>query len=250
MPVVKKLNNPIQESAYGKLNILIADDHAVTADLEVDILQKSGFIAQKVSTIDEMKYILGREKIDIVLMDYNFKRGQGIQEIKRAKSKSRNSKVKFLVTSVQGYDDIKEKSYANQCDLFLVKPIQRSFLIQEIKKLAKQNYRRTERVECNIAFIIINGQNIFETAAIDISSDGAHLLDKESKINPYIGLEISVEFILPKSPDVIKTKGQVVRITDQGFGLRFLNISENDKNKIKNYILTNSVDVHSAHYYL
>jgi DNA-binding response OmpR family regulator len=250
MPVVKKLNNSIQENTYGRLNILVADDHTMTADLEADTLRKSGFLVHKVSTIDEMKHTLGREKIDIVLMDYSFKKGQGIQEIKKAKSKSKNSKVKFLVTSVQSYDDIKENSYENQCDLFLIKPIQRSILIQEIKKLAKQDYRRTERLKCDIPFIVINGQNVYETVAIDISSEGTHLLDKESKINPYVGLELSLEFILPKTSEIIKVKGLIVRITEQGFGIKFHNISENDKNKIKNYILTSSVNVRSVHYYL
>ena len=166
------------------------------------------------------------------------------------KNKSRNSKVRFLVTSVQTHEDIKENAYANHCDFFLVKPLPKAILIQEIKKLAKQEYRRSERVICNIPFIVINEQNVYESTAIDISADGSHLLDKEKKINPYVGLELAIEFILPKTSDIIKSKGLVVRITEEGFGLKFQNISENDKNKIKNYILTNSVSMRSVHYYL
>lgn len=250
MPVVKKLNNSIQESTYGMLNILIADDHSMSANLEGNSLKMSGFLITIVSTIDDMKRVLSLEKIDIVIMDYYFKKGQGIQEIKRAKSKSRNSKVKFLVTSIQGDEDIKKNAYANHCDLYLVKPMPRPTYILEIKKLAKQQYRQVERVKCNIAFTVINGQDIHETTAIDISSDGAHLLDKGSKINPSVGLELSMEFSLPKISDIIKTKGIIVRITEEGFGLKFQDISARDKDKIKHYILTSSVSVHSVDYYL
>ncbi len=250
MPVVKKLNNPVSESTYGKLNVLVADDHDITTNLEVNILLQAGFLAYQASTIDEMKYVLSHEKIDIVLMDHGFKKGQGIHEIKNAKSKSKNSKVRFLITSVQAHEDIKENAYINHCDFFLVKPLPKAILIQEIKKLAKQDYRRSERVICSIPFIVIKEQNVYETTAIDISDDGSHLLDKEKKINPYVGLELAIEFILPKTSDIIKSKGLVVRITEEGFGLKFQNISENDKIIIKNYILTNGDSMHSFHYYL
>lgn len=247
----KNLNKIDKESSSGKLTILLVDDHEMSARLEEDALKKIGGFNVKITTsIDGMKYILSHEKIDVVMFDYTFKNGRALHEIRIAKSRSRNTKVKFIVTSIQNHDDIKDHCYENNCDLFMVKPIQRSAMIQEIKKISKKDYRRAERAKCKITTKVTKDQNVYETIAIDISSDGAHLLDKEKKINPYVGLEVDLEFLLPNSLEIIKCIGTVVRFTEKGFGLKFEKINEENKNKIINYISKNNVNSQSTMYYL
>ncbi len=161
-----------------------------------------------------------------------------------------NKKVRFVISSVQNTQEIKDISNSHHGDLFLVKPLPRHSMIQELKKLAKQDFRKSIRTKCHIPFTIIFNNNIFQTFAIDISTEGSHLLDKENKLNAYVGMELNFEFMLPKTPELIKAKGIIVRITEEGFGLKFNNISKSDKNKIEDYISKNSLEVKSIHYYL
>ena len=232
MSIASKTNSIPEENTFGKLKILIADESLKGHNLS-DSLNQFGFITRTVSSVDEIGYILNLEKFDIVIVDYNFKNNRAVQEIKKMKFKSRNTKVKFLVTSVQNEKNIKENSFLNQCDHFLVKPIPLPDMIQELKKLAKQEYRKSERMRCHIAFSVTKDQNNFNTTATDISPDGVHLLDNNKKINFEVGSEIHLEFKLPKTQEIIKCQGIVVRISQVGFGIKFHSISDKDKNLIK-----------------
>ncbi|KAB8038013.1 response regulator [Silvanigrella paludirubra] len=250
MPVVKNLNNLNQENKATKIHLLLLEEHSFVASLEASSLTKAGFQVTLANSLDEMNKSLIHEKIDIVIMDYFFQRGKAVKEIKNAKLKSLNKNVRFVISSVQNTQEVKDISNTYHGDLFLVKPIARQSMIQELKKLAKQDFRKSVRTKCNIPFTIFFKNNIFQTFAIDISSEGSHLLDKENKLNAYVGMELNIEFMLPKTPELIKAKGIIVRITEEGFGLKFNNISKSDKHKIEDYISKNSLEVKSIHYYL
>ena len=226
-----------EEKPFGKLCVVIADDQSMKARIMADYLKISGFLITIASSIDEMRRALDLEKIDVVIMNYHFKNGRGLSDIKNAKNKSKNAKVKFIVIGSKDDEHAKENSYINQCDIFLVNPIHWAELIQDIKKLSKQEYRKSERMKCHIAFKVTKENQIFESTAIDISTDGVFLLDKEKLINPIVGLDIFLEFTLPRSKELLKCYGKVVRVNDKGFALQFQNLSDFDKRKIKTGVL-------------
>ncbi len=226
-------NVVFDDNRYGKLNVLIVDDQSMVANSLANTLLHLGFNAKVTDKIDEMKKILNLEKVDVVLMEYAYRNGQGIEEIKNAKIKSKNSKVKFVVTSVSGEHTVKDNAITHQCDLFLVKPISSQELAAEIKKVAKQEYRKAERVKCHIAFKVIHAEIESDTFATDISTDGAHLLDENHNISPKIGEEIVVKFTIPKALEDINITATVVRLSNNGFGIQFKSITQQEKNKIK-----------------
>ena len=229
MVAAKKIDDLDQESTYGKIFILLVSEQSKKIHSKEIALIHSGFIVKTSNTIDTMERILNEQKIDIVIMDYGFKKNRGLKAIKQAKNKSYNSKVKFIVTSTQNQTMIKENAYQNQCDLFLLEPMLLPSLIHEIRKLAKQEYRKSERIKCHIDFTVTNGQEVYKTVATNISLGGAYLLNKDNKINPQIGTEISLEFKLPNTSKIIKCLGIIAHHTDNGFGLKFKNISKQDK---------------------
>ena len=226
-----------EDNRYGKLNVLIVDDQSMVANSLANTLLHLGFNAKVTDKIDEMKKILSLDKVDVALMEYAYRNGQGLEEIKNAKLKSKNSKVKFVVTSANGAHEIKDNAITHQCDLFLVKPISSHDLAAEIKKVAKQEYRKAERVKCHIAFKVVRSEIEFNTFASDISTDGAHLLDENHSINPNIGEEIVVKFTIPKVLEDINITALVVRLSNNGFGIQFKTITQLEKNKIKLHII-------------
>ena len=104
MPVVKKLNNSIQENNENKLNLLLLEDHPLVANLEVRSLIQAGFQVKLAKTTEEMINTLNQEKVDVVIMDFLFQKGIGIKEIKNAKLKSLNPKTRFIISSVQRHE--------------------------------------------------------------------------------------------------------------------------------------------------
>ncbi|APJ03653.1 PilZ domain-containing protein [Silvanigrella aquatica] len=218
-----------EESFYGKFKILIADDQSKAAYSDYLALQHSNiFIVSNVGNIDDMKKLLELEKFDVVIMNFSFKNNRGLSEIQNAKRKSCNNRLRFLVINSYNENGNKETAYQNNADLYIARPITSANLIQEIKNLAKYEYRKAERVKCHIKFIATYNNEKFETFATDISVDGTHLLDEDKKINPEVGHEIEMEFIIPKTSETFKCFGKIVRLTKTGFGLQFKNLTDQD----------------------
>ncbi|MBX9839660.1 MAG: PilZ domain-containing protein [Silvanigrellaceae bacterium] len=233
----ERVKNFNDEKPFGKISVVIADDQSMKARIMGDYLKISGFIITIANSIDEMRRALDLEKVDVVIMNYHFKNGRGITDIKNAKNKSKNAKVKFIVIASNNDEHAKEISYKNQCDIFLINPFPWAELIHDIKKLSKQEYRKAERMKCHIAFKVTKENQIFESIATDISIDGVFLLDTDKLINPAVGLDIFLECTLPRSKELLKCYGKVVRVTDKGFALQFHNLSDYDKRKIKTGVL-------------
>lgn len=224
------------ESTYGKLKVLIVDDQSMVANSLANSLATSGFIVKVANKIDEVKYITNLVKVDVIIIEYAFKNGQCVEEIKNIKNKSRNNKVKFIVASPHDNDEIKDRCFKFGCDLYLLKPIPFQFLVNEIKLISKQDSRKSERIKCHIGFTVTIGNETYQTYATNISTDGVYLLDNEKKINPSVEQEINLEFPLPKSSELFKCIGIVVRIAETGFGVKFKDVSVNDKYRIKSEI--------------
>ncbi|WP_158997775.1 response regulator [Pigmentibacter ruber] len=226
-----------EENRYGKLNVLLVDDQSMVANSLATALLHNGFNVKVTDKIDEMKKIVNLEKVDVVIMEYAYKNGQGIEEIKNTKLKSKNAKIKFIVTSNDSRHEIKDNALNHQCDLFILKPFSIQDLSAEIKKIAKLEYRKSERVKCYIPFNVLKSANNYDTFATDISVDGTHLLDNDKIISPKIGEEIELKFTIPKILEEVKCKALVVRLSNNGFGLQFKDLDQITKNKIKLHII-------------
>ncbi|WP_338635322.1 response regulator [Spirobacillus cienkowskii] len=250
MPVSKKRNVSSMKSTEKKITVLILEDHSINLKLENIALLKAGFNVKTADNLERMKTILTHEKIDVVIMDYFFQKLKGIQEIKHLKQNNHNPNLRIIVWSIEHQNEIMDQAYFLGCDLYLVKPLPRPKLIQEIKKVAKVNYRKAERSPCKIGFILKNEDKIYKTIAIDISATGCHLLDLNKEINVSLEQVIICEFILPNTASLITCKGKVVRITEEGFGIKFLTLNEPDQQKITHFVNSNSLSIKSEHYYL
>ena len=250
MNKLKNIRTIKSKNPNPKLTVLLGDEHSLSASMEGLVLTQAGFSVKHAKSIEEIIKMISDEKIDIVILDYLFQKGQALKKIVQAKKISLNPKIRFVVTSVVNSEEYKDDIFQNNADLFLLKPSPKRKLIEELKKLSKVEFRKSLRVKCNIPFKVKKEDKYFETYVIDISADGLHVIDQENKIDPIIGMELEFEFLLPKSEDLLKAKGSVVRFTDEGFGIKFTEITKITKEKINKYVLNNSIEMKSSHYYL
>lgn len=93
MLAAKNIKNNFEENNYGKLTVLIADEESMNVSSLSNLLYHAGFIVHVINTIDNLERTLNLEKIDIVIMEYSFKKKRGVKEFRNVKIKSKNSKV-------------------------------------------------------------------------------------------------------------------------------------------------------------
>lgn len=233
-----------------KLKLLLSEEHTLTSNIECFALNKSGFDVKQACSVEEMLNILEQEKIDIVMFDYLFQKGLGVKKIIQAKKISLNPKVRFVVSSVLNCEEYRQEIHNNNGDLFLLKPIHKNKMIEELKKVTKIDFRKSPRTKCNIPIKIKNSGHYFHAFLLDISADGIHVIDKDNLINPILGMELEFEFSLPQSDEKLTAKGSVVRFTEEGFGVKFKFFDKNTKLKIAQFVENNSNEMQSSHYYL
>ncbi len=250
MNKLKNIKTIRTKNPNPKLKLLLGEEHTLTSSIESLGLKNAGFEVKQASSINEILTIIEQEKFDIVMIDLLFQKGLGVKNIIHAKKISLNPKIRFVVCSVINSQDYKEEILNCNADLFLTKPMPRFKMIEELKKVTKTEFRKSQRTKCLIPFKIKKENNYYETYISDISADGLHVLDQNNNINPFLGMELEFEFILPKSEEILKAKGSVVRFTDEGFGVKFSTYTQNTRAKIEEFVLTNSLEMKSSHYYL
>lgn len=246
MQLIKNFN----EKPYiaDKLVVLLAEEHPLTAKIQKKELEEGGFKVYSVKTEDEILKIVQNEKIDILLIDYNFSKKKDFAFISKIKNISLNSKIKIMLTSVTS-SKIKP-SLLNKVDLFIVKPIPKTKMIQELKTLAFQDIRKHERINVKLKATLYIDNKIYKSKIIDISKSGLHLEDKEQKIGEPIGTVIKIALELPKYKFPILLNSILIRKTPDGHVLKILNISLESKNKISKFIEKNWKGEHLEIYYL
>ena len=210
MTVVKKNNHQTSINPIKKLNVLLIEEHSMVAKLEKSYLSKGGFEVKVATTLQEMFDALSLFNIQVVILDYHAFKEQGIHEISNAKKLSFNKNVKFIVTSVVKFEELNNKSFQENCDNFILKPITKGRMIEEVKKISNMSYRKSLRIKSKLNILVRFNDRYLKTYSIDISEDGVHLADKKNIITPHIGYDLDLEIILPNSSKPIFTKGNIM----------------------------------------
>jgi len=246
MQVIRIFNEKTQPQ--DKLVVLVAEEHALTAKIQKKSLEESGFAVLLAKTPAELFNQVQNQKIDLLMADVAFSKTNIANSIARIKRVSLNSQVKIVLTSIAS-QKIKQ-SLGNKIDRCLVKPIAQDKLVRELKKLFFQPTRRFERIAVDLNADIIMEEKIFYARVVDISNTGLHLADNNLKIPKSLGSILKIEIELPKYKQPILLTAVVVRKTAEGYGLKIMNISLENKKKLAKFIEKNGFGTHLETYYL
>lgn len=232
--------------------LLLVDDHHVTAEIERNYFASVGFRVHAATTATDVEQIVKTHDIDLMIIDLNFSKEQGLRTLQVAKKVSRNPRLKAIVTSVVGLPALRKTAYEAGADEFLVKPAPRPKVLKEIKKLTSQKTRDTERVKQSIELAYLLGGTRFVARTLDLSGDGVHLsashLPEDGR--PAIGSEITLSIILGKGEKALQVPGTVVRHTAEGFGVKFGDLGRLVKRQLDKYLLRFSMEHKASQYYL
>jgi DNA-binding response OmpR family regulator len=115
---------------------LIIDDDPAIVSLLRQILTGEGFAVATGGRAVEAVNLYERLKPDVLLLDINMPGSDGFFALKRIRSRTRPSAhagIIIIISAREAIEDIKE-AIQNGADDYLVKPVDRSILMQKIRK--------------------------------------------------------------------------------------------------------------------
>ena len=233
--------------------ILLVDDHHVTAEIERSYFGSVGFRVVLATNSQDVERIVREQDVDLIMIDVSFARDQGLKLVSHIKKQARNAHLKIIVTSVVGLPALRKNAEDAGADQFLTKPAPRPKILREIKRLTDQKARGGERVKQEL-HIQYSFENKNEAAlTLDLSIDGVHLAHFGKSLQnkyPSVGSSISLTLDLdPKEKPLVVT-GQVVRHTQEGFGVKFDELSKNSRRILDKYTLKFSMEHRASQFYL
>ena len=135
------------------MHILVADDDASTRELLTELLHNSGHSVTAVHDGREVLAALAKEQFEVVLMDEEMPRMNGIEAARAIVQASKAGEKRPIIVGISGNStkDDEERCLAAGMDAFLPKPIRAAELFSVLAMLARLSPTRPEPPESEAA---------------------------------------------------------------------------------------------------
>lgn len=236
--------------------MLSVDDRSVTSDLDSAGYKKMGVSVRPASSWDEAEKFLAEGEIDVLVINLDYHRVNGIQIIRHIRSMPEFVKIPVVVTSVQSAARVRTAAIDAGADLFVEQPLPRHFFIEKLKTLLSQTTRGTARIGTSgEGRFQLNGK-LVSCPLADVSSGGVLL---QCHVELPVGISLKVELILPGVKKSIEVSGHVVRkvkvdaknpLSGSGFGFRIESFHGDARKRLEKFLAFNAETDSPMRYYL
>lgn len=240
------LNN--EEDSAAQPVILLVDDHRMTSELERSFFSAAGYVVHTAASPEKVRSIVSKEHVDILMIDVAFAKDAGLAVAKNARSVSRNPHIKVMLTTILSGAKIRQAAKDAGVDKVLVRPAPRQQILKETKGLLHQKFRENERVRRGLIVDVSFAGEHIKTQSLDVSSDGIHLAAWSDR--PPLGTELRLSVMFPDKKRAIVFTGTVVRLTDQGVGVRFAELNRTARFQLDKFLLSHTIEGQATQYYL
>jgi len=220
--------------------ILLVDDMRNFLDLEISFLRRADCRIMTAKDGLEALKIATDERPDIILLDIEMPRMNGIECCRILKANPDFKKIPVVIVS--SFERRTECFKAGAND-YVRKPINEEAFLKEIKKFIDIKERKDERAEVSIKADYTFKKKLYSAYSRDLSLSGIFLIT--SDILP-LGSELPLTLDLPdgRKSKKIKVMGKVMRIVEEstgehaytGMGLEFVNLKPTGEKAISNFI--------------
>ena len=175
--------------------LLVEDNDTIVMGLKY-LLEKEGFQFSSVKTIQETVEIMGKENIDLILLDINLPDGDGFSICSKLKEKE-DVPIIFLTARDDEKDIVKGLDMG--ADDYITKPFRNRELISRINNVL----RRYGKNDTN------QKDNIIKINDIEINTDSAKVM-KDGKEIVFTSLEYKILVMMFSNPNVLITREQIL----------------------------------------
>lgn len=213
--------------------ILLVDDVELFLEMLKDVFRRESFTLLTAKGGWQALDIMGREKPDLVFMDYFMPHGRGDEACARAKADPGLSTIPIVIVTNRTNQEDLSSCWAAGCDDILFKPIDREQVLQAaFRYLGRASAVSTRsRVRIPVRF----GQDpasLSKAWSFDLAPGGLFV---ETVDIPALGAEVHLEMTLPSPVVTLTGKARVVRANlpgalqkgmhPKGVALQFLEFS-------------------------
>lgn len=219
--------------------VLLVDDVKLFIAMEKSLLNRQNLQIFTANSGPEAIAIHKKEQVDLILLDLNMPGMNGDEVCRIIRSDGSLKSVSIImVTTSSKKEDIEICMNAGAND-YITKPINATELLNKVGKYLDIQHRQNLRVLSRIEVKAQKGNREFLSYAVNISISGM-LLESADDIS--MGDRIKTSLFLPGSFHAINVEGTIVRKLENGagkmphYGVKFLNITEKDREVIEKYV--------------
>jgi CheY-like chemotaxis protein len=225
-----------KEKVMEKKKVLLVDDVGLFLQLEETFFKRKNCIILTAKSGEEALKIIKENKPDLIVLDFYMPGMNGDEVCRIIKSDERFKDVPIIMVSKSSKTEDIEKCLKAGCNHYVTKPIKQTELLDKAAELMNIPVRRSMRIFVKIEVVGTSKTESFFGRTENISTDGIFIIcDKNLEYNSHV----VIKFFLPGSKDEIVVKGIIVRIEPSkniGYGIKFTELSEDNKNKLENFI--------------
>jgi len=136
-PLITRHNLSKKEQKY---RVLLAEDNEINQKLVVRILEKNGFEVSVASNGEEAVSLVNKEKYDLVLMDVQMPKMDGIEAtaLIRSKEKGTDGHIPIIALTAHALKGDRERLLQKGMDDYLSKPVKQDELLITINRILSQ----------------------------------------------------------------------------------------------------------------
>ncbi len=183
--------------------LLVVDDDADIRTLLAEQLSKAGFLVSTADGGPEMRRVLEREHVDLIVLDLNLPREDGLTLCRDLRARS-STPVIMLTARTEPVDRIVGLEMG--ADDYLAKPFEPRELLARIRNVL----RRTEALPANLETASV-GKARFSGWTLDLQK--RHLVDPEGRVVVLSGAEFRLLRVFIAHANRVLTREQLVALS-------------------------------------
>ena len=187
-------------------HILVVDDDRDIRELVVDYLLKSGYRATGAANGKEMRAVLDKQHIDLVVLDVMMPGDDGLTLCRQLRS-DKHQDLPVLMLTARSDDMDRILGLEMGADDYLVKP----FVARELLARIKAILRRFRTLPPNLQ--VTEAGRIIAFGEWQLDTSARHLLDAEGTIVALSGAEYRLLRVFLDHPQRVLTRDQLLNFT-------------------------------------
>lgn len=225
------------------LRVLITEEDRTTLELLREVFTRHGIFVRVIHDRAQAAGLLNHEKFDAVFAGVGAQETAELDFIRQIRHSSFNAHTPVVVLSTLGGTEARMQSFEAGGTFFLPKPVDATIvnrLLRSTRGAMAEERRRFHRIpfSCDVT-CTAEGQQILGKSQ-NLSLEGLLFHGKASLRR---GLMVQLAFVLEHEKPVIRAKGIVARVDEEGrAGIRFIPVSAEDRQRVREFV-TREVEV-------